>query len=669
MANKHSRSIRGLMKHRAILPTVIVVGVFAVVLAADAVVQYVYADKVLPGVHVGSLDLGGMSYANAEKSIQQSVDQVENNGVTFMYGTTKVPVDFTLIDSNGLGLAADILTYDVTASTDAAFAVGHHKSFLQDSWDRLRMLAWRPGALTPTYLLDHDALTIAIQRALGKYETPVVEPGYTIHANGTIGVTTSKAGKVFDAVGLQRTVEQGVKMFTSDQIPATLKEVQPSMSGSEASSLISDVQHLVDGGAMSLYAGTQTITVKPSTFVTWLAPVKAKSNKSPTLSVAHDILTAYVTALAPQVNVPSKNARFYIDNGVVKELNGGSNGSELDADGAYTALASGLMDGTKDITLPMKSVVAQAGADNISNLGIREIVGTATTSFTGSPANRRHNIQVGADLLNGLLIKPGEEFSTIKAVGPVDASKGYLQELVILGNKTTPEFGGGLCQIGTTFFRAVMNAGLPVLERQNHSYRVSYYEPPAGMDATIYEPKPDFRFKNDYAGYLLIQAHVDGDKLTFELWGTKDKRIETTTTPRVYNFVAPPPQQTIESTDIPVGTTKCTEHAHTGADADFTYTVTYADGSVKTQVFKSHYRPWQAVCAVGVKKLSSPKDTNGNSNANSNKNSNVNSHANANVNTNSTVNADVNTNTNTNINTNASVNTNTNTNATINTSP
>jgi vancomycin resistance protein YoaR len=208
-----------------------------------------------------------------------------------------------------------------------------------------------------------------------------------------------------------------------------------------------------------------------------------------------------------------------------------------------------------------------------------------------------------------LLIRPGEEFSLVKAIGPVDAALGYRQELVIKEDRTIPEFGGGLCQIGTTFFRLILNAGLPVVERKNHSYRVRYYEPPVGMDATIYEPKPDFRFTNDYPTYLLLQTRIEGDDLVFEFWGTKDGRVATSSTPKVYNVVAPPAPLKIETTEIPVGTTKCIEKAHPGSDAEFTYTVTYPDGQKTDTKFTSHYRPWREICLVGVKEL--PKSTDG----------------------------------------------------------
>ncbi|HLD00060.1 MAG TPA: VanW family protein, partial [Patescibacteria group bacterium] len=144
-----------------------------------------------------------------------------------------------------------------------------------------------------------------------------------------------------------------------------------------------------------------------------------------------------------------------------------------------------------------------------------------------------------------------------------------------------------------------------VVERRNHSYRVSYYEPPVGMDATIYEPKPDFRFSNDYTSPLLLQARIEGNNLIFEFYGTKDDRVAGTTTPRVFNVVRPGPKKIIETDTLPPGQTKCIEKPHNGSDAEFTYTVTYPNGETKKETFKSHYKPWQEVCLVG--KAATPK--------------------------------------------------------------
>lgn len=122
-----------------------------------------------------------------------------------------------------------------------------------------------------------------------------------------------------------------------------------------------------------------------------------------------------------------------------------------------------------------------------------------------------------------LIIAPGEEFSFVEHLGEVDEVNGYLPELVIRNNKTEPEFGGGVCQVSSTVFRAAIYSGMKITERRNHSYPVQYYLP-YGMDATIYIPKPDFKFLNNTGNAVMMQSVIEGTKLTFRFFGTKDGR-------------------------------------------------------------------------------------------------------------------------------------------------
>jgi vancomycin resistance protein YoaR len=300
--------------------------------------------------------------------------------------------------------------------------------------------------------------------------------------------------------------------------------------------------------------------------------------------------------------------RFAVVDGRVTNWQNGQDGYQIDLAATAAQIAQNFMSGQNQIPLITTTIVGD-NAIEANNLNIKEVIGSGSSNFTGSPANRRHNIAVGAAALQGLLIKPNEEFSLIKALGEIDDKTGYLQELVIKDNKTTPEYGGGLCQIGTTVFRTALATGLPITMRQNHSYRVSYYEP-AGTDATIYDPLPDLRFINDTGNYILIQSHIVKNTLYFDFWGTSDGRVATTTAPVIYNIVKPEPTKTIFTTDLQPGQKKCTESSHNGADAYFDYTVIYPAGATTTPVherrFKSHYVPWQAVCLIGATATSSP---------------------------------------------------------------
>jgi vancomycin resistance protein YoaR len=174
-----------------------------------------------------------------------------------------------------------------------------------------------------------------------------------------------------------------------------------------------------------------------------------------------------------------------------------------------------------DVTEPSKKL------SETNNLGIEELLARGESNFKGSPNNRRHNIRIGTEKFQGILIKPGEEFSFNQHLGPVEEEQGFLPELVIKRTGTVPELGGGLCQVSSTAFRAAMQAGLPIVQRKNHAYAVKYYAP-QGTDATIYPGVVDLKFKNDTPGHILVWAYLkDKDNLIFDFYGTKDDRKVT----------------------------------------------------------------------------------------------------------------------------------------------
>lgn len=168
---------------------------------------------------------------------------------------------------------------------------------------------------------------------------------------------------------------------------------------------------------------------------------------------------------------------------------------------------------------------------DLNSLGIQELIGQGVSDFSGSPRSRLHNIRVGAEKFNGVIIEPGEEFSFNKYLGPVTAKAGYLPELVIKPEGTVPEFGGGLCQVSSTAFRAAFFGALPISQRKNHSYAVKYYKwirddlpISEGMDATIYPGAVDLKFINDTGAAILVWTRIESNKLYFDFYGTPHQR-------------------------------------------------------------------------------------------------------------------------------------------------
>ncbi len=259
---------------------------------------------------------------------------------------------------------------------------------------------------------------------------------------------------------------------------------------------------------------------------------------------------------------PARDAKLILDDKVAKEFEPGQNGQGVDV----STLRQLLQSNQESISLPIVESAPTKKLSDTNTLGINELVAVGESDFKGSPKNRIHNVTIGANKFNGLLIGKGEEFSFNKYLGDVDGEHGFLPELVIKATGTVPEFGGGLCQVSSTAFRAAMNAGFPITARRNHSYAVQYYAP-QGTDATIYPGVQDMKFINDTSAPMLIRTRIDGTKLYFEYYGTKDSRSISFEGPVQYD-----------------------RQANGAMKATWTRHVTN-NGETVTQTFKSVYQP------------------------------------------------------------------------------
>jgi len=275
----------------------------------------------------------------------------------------------------------------------------------------------------------------------------------------------------------------------------------------------------------------------------------------------------YVSGLAPRVNSEWANAKFEITpEGKVAVFQPAMTGKKLDIHGSVFTLITAIRNGNGSANLVIETKEPEITLEKVNNLGINTLLSKGESNFSGSSSSRIHNIRVGMAKFNGILLKPGEEFSFNKLLGEVDRTSGYRAELVIKGGNLVYEYGGGICQVSTTLFRSIIYAGLPIVERRPHSIPVRYYNP-QGFDATIYPGITDFRFTNDTPNHILIQNKIVGANLIFEIYGSNDGRIVTVQGPYQYD-------------QRPSGAMK----------AYFTRSIAYNDLSSKSERFDSAYK-------------------------------------------------------------------------------
>lgn len=286
------------------------------------------------------------------------------------------------------------------------------------------------------------------------------------------------------------------------------------------------------------------------------------------LEVNYKKLNDLLAALAPAINQDAVNARveFSEKDKKVNEFSLPQNGQKLNIEKSATEVARALAAGRITAYLTVEKITPAITANSLQRLGITALLAKGESDFKGSSPSRINNIKVGSAKFQGLFIKPGEEFSFNSVLGDISDKTGYQYELVVKNKKLVPEYGGGLCQVSTTLFRAAVLSGLPILERRPHSLPVKYYNP-QGFDATIYPGASDLRFTNDTPKDILIQTKIKGTELIFEIYGSEDGRKVEIDGPKV----------TEENPDGSIKTV-------------LTRKITLSDGSVKENYFKSDYK-------------------------------------------------------------------------------
>lgn len=261
---------------------------------------------------------------------------------------------------------------------------------------------------------------------------------------------------------------------------------------------------------------------------------------------------------------------------------------------------------TAILEIPTKILDPKITTTEVNRLGIKDLLGAGESYFYDSIPGRVANIRVGTEKVSGSLIAPGETFSFSNAIGTVSAVFGFSKAYAIKNGKTVLDDGGGVCQVSTTLYRAVLNAGLPVVQREPHSYRVGFYEEGGfmpGLDATVYPPNPDFQFKNDTPAWILLQATFDDQKskLSFEIFGADDGRKTVIIGPKILSQI-PPPDPIYEDDPIsPIGQIRQIDTAHWGAKVFFTRTVTRGAETLIDESVYSNYIPWPARFLRGTK--------------------------------------------------------------------
>lgn len=500
--------------------------VFVLYLLAVLAVRVYSKNKILPGVSARGVYIGGLTK-------EQAVEKLNSKTSDYLSGETNYFVNGQTVS---LSPAAIGVGFDNSVIVNEAYMIGRSGNLVAD-------------IMTQTALPFSDEQLMQVNIDQQKYSQAMVELNNQI-AQGSqnasylldgsnINVQPEKSGRLLD-MGLAMI---GLTSQFSDlkkQIDLPIIQTVPDLNQANLIRQKDFVSRLVASPVKLIYSD-KSWDVSQQQILAWLSkdssyvPIKKDllnryypiDSSWGDLKISQSLLSGYLSSLAGKINVEAIDAQLSIEGGRATVFKQSRDGITLNIENSIKAIIEALGSGHNGtISLAVDVKKADVSDDNIDGLGIKELIGEGISYFPGSTWQRMQNIRVGTSKYQGILIKPGQVFSFGEYLGEVGAAQGYAESKVILDGKQEFQYGGGLCQVSSTMFRAALNAGLPIVQRTNHAFQVSYYTQPygvPGVDATIYYPEVDLKFKNDTSKHILVQAELSGTTLVFRFYGTKEK--------------------------------------------------------------------------------------------------------------------------------------------------
>jgi len=516
-----------------ILAVIITISIFLSGLALANKNNLVY------GLKIADISIGGLTAENAKIKIKKAVKEFLNQDIILRYKDgykiwTALPEEMGVI-------------INIESSLDNAFKIGHQKNLFFNLGQQLLALAGYYN-LSLNCEINEIELEKFIKEKLNSIDNPAINASwqYDKKINQFIQIP-SQSGMIINRQNLKLQLSEKIKKLTKANIFLHLINDYPEVLETETIEAYKQAEKILKNAPYKLIANNSINKTPVEVFLTKeklisiieFKPVPDKNNPGNLvlgIDFAQEKLKNYLTTLSSLINRNPINAQFTIEGDRVTEFRLSQDGLKLEIEKNINKIKKEiLVQNKKELNLEISAISPKITIEAINNLGITTLLGRGISNFGGSPANRVHNIKIGAAKFHGVLIKPNEEFSFNTILGEVGPEQGYKPELVIKKTATVPEYGGGLCQVSTTAFRAAVNTGLPIIERAPHAFPVVYYNP-QGFDATIYPPHPDLRFINDTPGHLLIQTKVEDHNLIFEFYGTDDGRKVEIDGPHQYDL-------------------------------------------------------------------------------------------------------------------------------------
>jgi len=576
------------------------------VVVANAVADSQFAGKIEPGVSVSGVYVGEMTRDQAKAVLQAP-----------LVGYNQRPVVLAFQDKTWqpsleqLGVAVNL-----DATVNRAFAVGRTEGLIESS--RLyKQMNPQSHNLPLELQIDENKLKGYLGDISDRIRKEAIEPNLAIKDTKIVTSDGADGFNVDFDITYDAVKRSVVTLLPNTQNLLTVKTVPPVINQQELAEFKAQLEPML-AGPLSFKWKDKNWVFDEKAIVKMITLKRSVDPKQPrhfSATVDTTQIEKFVGGLKKDINQDPKDAKIaWQDNKVVVQ--------EPSTVGQFLVVDKTVDQAIKLLTDPQQRNIAvtvdvrepQIDSNNLDKLGLKEVVGEGVSQFGGSATERAFNIKVGAKYLNGGLIKPHSTFSFLGQIGEISEKRGYQKGYAIVADQTVPDVGGGICQVATTTFRAAFYAGMPILERNAHLYRVSWYEEmgePVGFDAAVYEPGVDFKFENSTDNWMAITAVVKDGRLYVQIWGTKPagQSVELVKG-QITNPKNPPPDRTEVDPKQAAGTKKQVDTARPGLDVTITRVIKVNGAEVKREPFFTRFQAWPNIFKVGPTPAIGPDNIN-----------------------------------------------------------
>jgi vancomycin resistance protein YoaR len=592
----------------------IIAGLAAVGLAgAWGGVELYQNGRIQPGVVADGVAVGGLTLAEASAKIK--AEGLATN-------PPKVEV-VTLGQRQQLSAAALGWRPDPAKTAEAAYRIGRSHDYFTDLG--VRFAVWREGQAVPLVAsvdvarLKAQLTGLALPYKRAAQNAKIV---YSANPKPQYALRNEVPGRALDVATAvwQYQNDPHLTALTIPELvlPATVLAKQLAPAVAQANSLLRPLKLVYQVEASpkvsaSNKASTQATSIA-TTSSTSSQPATPTISKSLTLSASQvadlffvkadglspdsKTIAATVASLGNRFDREARNARYVLERGGLG-VQPEQIGFALKRQDAIAKLTEAVLDpASADVALVAAANPPKIIAASLPDPKTFVLLSSATTSYGGSPRARLINVSAASRHLDGYIVGVGEEFNFNQAIGDISLANGYATALVIANGRTTDGVGGGVCQVSTTAFRALYKAGLPIIERNPHAYRVHWYDPIIGFDAAVYQPSVNMRMQNDTGGPILVRSATRGASLTVQLYGPPNNRQVTISRPRILARMPAPPTLTQYVSYLPAGARKQVDWSADGYRITLGRTVREA-GTSRSDTLFTYYKPWRAIIHVG----------------------------------------------------------------------